>query len=193
MPTKLIALPCSASELEAALHKVCDHGGHWANRIHVCLYKPENRYALELHDEAFDGQRSTQDGAALSCGDAAAMRAALVAMVKAETDGSMEREDLCGRCLSKLFDECKHDGSCWVDRVMAAISKPPRNCDVGTADEQSERFRAFCHSHMYGFNDPRGYRCKEDCPVKMEIVRRDKLCIYCQLVWAQMPYEEGQR
>jgi hypothetical protein len=62
--------------------------------------------------------------------NAAAMREALVAMVKAETDGSMEREDLCGRCLSKLFDKCKHDGSCWVDKVMAALSAPPRNCDV---------------------------------------------------------------
>lgn len=76
-----------------------------------------------------------------------------------------------------------------IDAAESALAAPPRNCDVGTAEEQSERFKAFCNSHMYGFNDPRGYRCKEDCPVKMEICRSDKPCIYCRLVWAQMPYE----
>jgi len=166
MPTKLIALPCSASELEAALHKVCDHGGHWSNRIHVCLYKPENRYVLELHDEAFDGQRSTQDGAALGCGDAAALREALVAMVKAETDGSMQRDDLCSRCLEKMFDRCKHDGSCWVDMVMAAISKPPRNCDLqliaegDTGSDADKAWRAFRKTHPDAYFDVPGLmRC----------------------------------
>ena len=98
---------------------------------------------------------------------------------------------------SEYIKECNPSiaGGCEIRRALEnakdALAAPPRNCEVGTAEEQSERFRAFCHSHMYGFNDPRGYRCKEDCPVKMEIVRSDKLCIYCQLVWAQMPYTEG--
>ena len=72
-------------------------------------------------------------------GNAAAMREALVAMVKAETDGSMEREDLCGRCASRLFDECKHDGSCWVDKVMEALTAPPRNCDRYATKEEAEK------------------------------------------------------
>ncbi len=81
--------------------------------------------------------------------------------------------------LEMIFQKCK--------QALAA----PRNCEIGTAEEQSERFKSFCNSHMYGFNDPSGHRCKEDCPVKMEIDNRsDKLCIYCQFVWAQMPYEK---
>lgn len=52
----------------------------------------------------------------------AKLREALVEMVKSETGGSMERDDLCGRCLEKMFNRCKHDGSCWVDKVMSALS-----------------------------------------------------------------------
>ena len=128
MPTKLIALPCSASELEAALHKVCDHGGHWANRIHVCLNKQENRYALELHDEAFDGQSSTQDGAALSCGDAAAMREALELVNKIY--------DLLSKpCI--VIEEVRQ--ACQKARAVL-IATPLRNCDVGTAEERMYRY-----------------------------------------------------
>lgn len=174
-------------------------------------------------------------------GNAAAMREALVAMVKSETDGTMERDDLCGRCMSKatMGGDCKHDGSCWVDKVMAALaaspsncvvdsnaaamreyakrlvdavkdadlcdfiygsdfckscmynpmckaardceaalSAPPRNCDVGTAEEQSERMALFCKS-MYATE---GAICHK-CPLHEH---KD-----CTLGWAQMPYTEG--
>ena len=56
-------------------------------------------------------------------GNAQEMRDALVAMVEAETGGTMERDYLCGRCLERLFDRCKHDGSCWVDKVMNALAE----------------------------------------------------------------------
>ena len=111
----------------------------------------------------------------------AEMREALVAMVKAETDGSMKREDLCGRCLSKIFDECKHDGSCWVDKVMSALSKPPRNCDVGSASERYKRFLRYCKKNTGGCD-------RAD--------RHSNPCAYCFSQWEQMPYEaakEGAR
>lgn len=54
-----------------------------------------------------------------------------------------------------------------------ALSAPPRNCDIGTAEEQCARIRAFCERH------------KEDCPTN------DVLQKNCALIWAQMPYEEG--
>lgn len=63
-------------------------------------------------------------------GNAAAMREALVDMVEAETEGSMDRDDLCGRCFEKMWNSCKHDGSCWVDKVINALSAPARNCDL---------------------------------------------------------------
>ena len=94
------------------------------------------------------------------------MREALVLMVKNETDGTMERDVLCGRCLSRF--DCKHDGSCWVDKVMSALALPRRNCEVGTAEEQYLRYNEFCRST---------YGCYITSP---NIV----------LEWSQMPYEE---
>ena len=35
------------------------------------------------------------------------------------------------------------------DAVNAALAEPPRNCDVGTAEEQAERFYAFCGYHRF--------------------------------------------
>ena len=36
-----------------------------------------------------------------------------------------------------------------IERAMSALSAPPRNCDVGTAEEQAERFQKFCFSHTH--------------------------------------------
>ena len=33
------------------------------------------------------------------------------------------------------------------ESVNAALAEPPRNCDVGTAEEQAERFMKFCEAH----------------------------------------------
>lgn len=52
----------------------------------------------------------------------------------------------------------------------AEIGKPRRNCDVGSAEEQDERFDTYCESHI---------NCAH-CPLKGR---------QCLLVWAQMPYE----
>ena len=59
----------------------------------------------------------------------------------------------------------------------AALSAPPRNCDVGTAEEQFKRYLAFCHSESRG--------C-EHCPAKKTRFRGTS---NCDLAWAQMPYE----
>lgn len=57
-------------------------------------------------------------------------------------------------------------------------SKPVRNCDVGTPEEQAERYEKLCDSHTCGS------RCSgSGCPLY------DYDC--SPFVWAQMPYEEG--
>ena len=61
--------------------------------------------------------------------------------------------------------------------VTATLSAPPRNCDVGTAEEQSERYEKFCYAHR-----SREKGCG-DCPLC------DIPC--CEFAWLQMPYEEG--
>lgn len=59
-----------------------------------------------------------------------------------------------------------------------ALSDPPRQCDVGTAEEQAERMRLYCNSH--GEDESGCFRC-DKCPF-LTVER-------CELAWAQMPYE----
>ena len=68
-----------------------------------------------------------------------------------------------------------------IDKCRAALSAPPRNCDVGTAEEQAQRIDAFCKSHG---TDKNGYYRCEECP----LLKIDR----CELKWAQMPYNESE-
>ena len=56
--------------------------------------------------------------------------------------------------------------------IEAALSDPPRNCDVGTAEEQDERFDRWCDRK--NIKDCWGIGCRK-----------------CLIAWAQMPYKEG--
>lgn len=68
------------------------------------------------------------------------------------------------------------------DKILDARAMPKRNCDVGTADEQAQRYDKFCE----------GMDCVK-CPVHalwhhyFEICKNRK--VSCGLIWAQMPYE----
>lgn len=59
-------------------------------------------------------------------------------------------------------------------KAKAALSEPLKNCEVGTAEEQKQRFDVFCS---------RG-NC-DNCPFVEE-----GLWSNCAIRWAQMPYEE---
>ena len=59
-----------------------------------------------------------------------------------------------------------------VKKLHAAISAPPRNCDVGTAEEQVRRHLEWCERNAY--------KCQST-----------PSCAVCLAEWAQMPYEEG--
>lgn len=65
----------------------------------------------------------------------------------------------------------------------AALTAPPRQCDVGTAEEQKERFDAFCNAQ------PRKrYGC--DCIFQKN---RQGLCEgLCEFAWSQTPYAEEE-
>ena len=65
-----------------------------------------------------------------------------------------------------------------LDKAKAALSEPIRNCDVGTAEEQAERFDAHCRKHMGCLT----------CPLREKDGGVPK---HCEFVWSQMPYEEG--
>lgn len=62
-------------------------------------------------------------------------------------------------------------------KVNAALAEPVKNYEVGTAEEQAERFVEFC-------DEEKGNR--EHC-------RNCRLCNAqdCTLAWVQLPYTEG--
>ena len=70
------------------------------------------------------------------------------------------------------------------DMLKAALAKPPRNCDLDTAEEQSDRYEAHCDT----YHKTTG-KC-DDCPVYKEQCKMTGNIPHCQLVWAQMPYQK---
>ena len=109
-------------------------------------------------------------------GNSAALREALVKTLDAFKSGAIRTE-------WNDPDSWKHDDELWYlkNDIESALAAPPRNCDVGTPKEQAERFKAFCL--------PRVGKCSENstCPAKHPC---NEIGIqYCQLKWAQMPYE----
>lgn len=66
-----------------------------------------------------------------------------------------------------------------ADDVWEVLQGVPRNCDVGTAEEQSRRHEELCDSHTCGS------RCSgSNCPLY------DYDC--SPFAWSQMPYVEGE-
>ena len=58
--------------------------------------------------------------------------------------------------------------------ITEALAEPIRNCDVGTVEQQCERFRKFCFQRL----------C-ENCPMYSKESYSE-----CGLMWSQMPYDE---
>ena len=118
-------------------------------------------------------------------GNAAKMREALVKAKKAICHHakyvcqslSLENSDIQSNCGDIL---CAHRDLCEAKTAInAALSSPPRNCDVGTAEEQNRRFCKWCRK--YGI----------DGDMEVACAHQDMSCTLCALRWAQMPYEEG--
>ena len=94
--------------------------------------------------------------------------------------------------LEQLCKMCSHNGHDFgipavrdlldhLDMMKAvaqcALAAPARNCDVGTADEQAERFHHQCFEYHTG-------RCSPHCGTLPAKTRQE-----CALKWAQLPYE----
>lgn len=77
-----------------------------------------------------------------------------------------------GKEANEMFD--------MIDDLAVELLKstPPRNCDVGTPDEQSARFDAHCRKHMGCLT----------CPLREADGSVPK---HCEFRWAKMPYKEG--
>lgn len=105
-------------------------------------------------------------------------------------DDAMTVADACSGKLAKLreayefADEFLRDyGTDWklhnklCDMLKSALAEPLRNCDIGTAEEQYERWWAFCAKH--------GDYCM-GCPCG----RPTGNLARCFAKWAQMPYSD---
>lgn len=112
-------------------------------------------------------------------GNAAAIRAALV-----EVECAIF-EDEPGRFWLSDAEVIFH-------RVQAALAAPPRNCDVGTAQEQIDRFHEFCHSNRLYIDEFHGYDCRPDCPIGKIVDRDNKFCDNCWAAWSQMPFAPAE-
>lgn len=140
-----------------------------ADRLEAALRR--EKAAIEADALAVGGlveaSRATAENSS-AVGDAAKWREALKVIRRMVNE---ELEDLKG-----ISDEVRADFISirgWCDHALAA---PPRNCDVGTADEQKKRFIHYCKVCN-----------RRDCACGYEELFRHK----CAIKWAQMPYEEG--
>ena len=98
------------------------------------------------------------------------------------------REALSDACYAMFnFLKTQHGGyeemANALDKAKSALAASPRNCDVGTAARQTERFWGYCNSHS----------CNE-CPARggwrtVYIDGTSFKMIQCGVLWSQMPYE----
>lgn len=113
------------------------------------------------------------------CGNYAKLREALELCIK----------EKCEKCRDDLAMHGNHSqcisGCETVNRAKAALSAPPRNCDVGEAKAQIKRFVEYCKRYRIKITGNADV-CNPKCPC-----RKGGDLNLCALAWAQMPYEEG--
>lgn len=67
-----------------------------------------------------------------------------------------------------------------LDKAKATLAEPPRNCDVGTSEEQLDRYGLFCQNKCPICE--KRYSCH---------ICGERYRMKCMVAWSQMPYEEG--
>ena len=122
----------------------------------------------------------------LGVGNAAKMREAL----KYLRDTSRE---FCHLILNskynEVFDKYKYPEVAKIRDAIAnanaALSASPRNCDVGTPQEQIKRWEEFCQEHHERWKPGKSLTAIQRCNCPCY---EGNGCNY--FIWAQMPYEE---
>lgn len=140
---------------------------NYADRIEAAAKRMEQTYLDQIRDAINQWGHEKYKAEHASVGNAAAMREALEFIKLASDDYETYGNTKAG-ALDVIYE-----------KACAALAAPPRNCDVGTAEEQCDRFLRFCQS--------RG------C-VNCEIGDGNRAKFpSCELVWAQMPYEANEK
>ena len=149
------------ADVVAKMRRFADR--HWMH--HACQVVREFAdmidFALKRDCEVVVSKNATTTKESLAVGNAAKLREAL-GELRAEL---WNNTVIAGKKKFALYEIAD-----------AALAAPPRNCDVGTAEEQRDRFNAFCTAH----NDSANCHCP--C---------DRESGACHFIWAQMPYDES--
>jgi hypothetical protein len=100
---------------------------------------------------------------------------------------ALERSTIRLKGVADCYPEIRHLMQDQIEENEHALAEPLRNCDVGTAEEQSKRFILFCRR-----NPCRGV-CYDICNfanvngrIGFQKIGQSR----CFAFWAQMPYEE---
>ena len=147
---------------------------HFARRIEAAAKREREAGAEAAQICGKVGEMIGREAAgkeSLQVGNAAAMREALE-----KSDAALSLIAKSAWFMDANFCETREVMEA-VEAIKAALAAPPRNCDVGTAEEQHARFYNFCDKVE---------ECKE-CP----LWRGGGLTSKCCAHWGQMPYEEG--
>lgn len=115
--------------------------------------------AIELLSKTPENDNSARDN--VTAGNMAECRSALEAIADSARTGSISTLPS-----AKLI----------LKTCEKALAAPPRNCDVGTAEEQYKRFSKFCANH----------RCDLSCPACPAGTFYHTECV---TKWERMPFE----
>ena len=113
-------------------------------------------------------------------GDAAKLRKALEHCLDAMCDMCANRRnceiwDKCPDSVGEGFGRCEE-----FLAARAVLTTPPRNCDVGTAEERARRWAQHCDTYLRDDGSKPCTGCS--CCGKVLFGK-------CEFAWAQMPYE----
>ena len=144
-----------------------------ADRIERAAKNAENAFGMALAIE--DGLRKRDKQS--SPGNAAAMRKALE-----EIDKNTDLLDIAEDLAPNLHPSHSFVAIQIRKIARAALSKPARNCDAGTAQEQYARFNKYCNAR---------WRSNKSNPCGRAGISSNP-CAKCYSIWGQLPYKEKE-
>ena len=159
-------------------------------------FQKQDRWRGAHHDTAkllCDTIEYLRDRLNTPVGNMAAMRETLVALQARFEKNTMAYQDRYFKFTGWHWRKKAEEAKKWRDifselndQCKAALAIPPRNCDVGTCDEQDDRWESFCASHHSPWKITGGTGTMIcDCPC----YKGNNKCN--RFVWAQMSYDVG--
>jgi hypothetical protein len=130
------------------------------------------------HKQLADWLRELKSRRSAECGSVAKLREAVKKLLDALYDMGIDENTLAIAVESPNCHMKSEHALSVLKEVRDALAEPVRNCDVGTATEQTHRFDRHCDKYL--LNRYEDEECV-GCPLV-------NMAGHCELNWAQMPY-----